>query len=81
MLMCHMCAVPPEIRRWCRIPCNWIYRWLSVAVRVLGTNPGSPQEQQVLVIVRHLIAASTLFIETGSLSCLELIKQSRLPGR
>ena len=78
MLIYQMCAAPTAIRRGCGISCNWIYRWLLVAVWVLGTNPGSLQEQPVLLTVRHLLAASTLLFETGSVRCLELIKQSRL---
>lgn len=81
MLICHTWAVPAAIRRGCGISCNWIYRWLLFAVWVLGTNPGSRQEQPVLLTVKHLLAATTLFLETGSVSCLVFIKQSRLTGQ
>lgn len=40
----HVCLLPVEGRRGCRIPWNWSHRWLSQYVDAGKLNPGPQQE-------------------------------------
>jgi hypothetical protein len=48
-------------RHW--VPWNWIYRWLSNTIWVLGTKPGSSAKAVVLISLSHLCSLPTHFLD------------------
>ena len=61
MSVYHMHAVPMEVRRWCRIPWGWSYRWLQANTCMLGMNSGPLQDQWVLLTAKPSFQPESFF--------------------
>lgn len=73
------CVVPSEegARRGYHDPGNWSYRWLSVVMWVLGTEP--PRGQPVLSQASPSLRARVLTQTSGDLSQVSLSPEASVP--